>query len=122
MSALRGRQASCTMVPVALALVLGLIATGCYFGPAGVGVGAEFEVGSPPPPVRDDVVIAQPGPGFVWIGGYWDWDVAHRTYAWRAGRWERPPHGGAVWEASHYEFRQGHHYFRTGHWRTAERR
>jgi hypothetical protein len=98
------------------ALMLGVFATGCYISPA-VGVDAEYEVSGPPPAVQDEAVVVQPGPEFVWIGGYWNWDVRAKTFTWRGGRWERPPHAHAVWEAPHYELRNGHHYWRPGHWR-----
>jgi len=99
-----------------LALAVGLATLGCYVAAAGPGYGAEVEVNGPPPPVQEDVVVASPGPDYVWIGGYWDWDVGARNFVWRAGRWERPPHREAHWIAGRYEFRNGHHYFHRGHW------
>ena len=101
--------------------VIGLVVTtGCYVGVrgGGGGVGAEFEVDAPPPALQEEVVLAQPGPEYVWIGGFWDWDVGRRTYAWRGGHWDRPPHPRAVWVPSHYERRGDRHYYRRGHWRT----
>jgi hypothetical protein len=102
------------------ALALGLVvAVGSTAGCAGavVGVDAEYEVDGPPPALQSDVVVASPGPGYVWIGGAYEWDVSRKSYAWRAGRWEQPPHGKRAWEAGHYEMRNGHHYYRPGHWR-----
>ena len=99
-----------------LGCAVGLAALGCYVSAAVPGVGAEFEVGGPPPPIQEEAVIAAPGPDYVWIGGYWDWDVGVRQYVWRAGRWDHPPHAEAHWIAPHYEMRSGRHYYHPGHW------
>lgn len=105
---------------IAAGVLTGLLltTTGCYVGVRGGPVGAEFEVDAPPPVVHEEVVVARPGPEYVWIGGYWDWEVSRRSYVWREGRWERPPHARAVWVPAHYERRGNRHYFRRGHWRT----
>jgi hypothetical protein len=107
---------------IAAGMAIGLVvALGCYVAPAaGVGVGAEFEVDAPPPALQEEVVVVRPGPDYVWIGGYWDWDVGVRHYAWRPGRWDRPPHAHAVWEAPRYEKRGERHYYHRGHWRDRE--
>jgi WXXGXW repeat (2 copies) len=106
----------CRVLLMAAGLAIGLlVAAGCYVGP--VGVGAEWEVEGPPPALQEEVVVAAPGPEFVWIGGYWDWDVHVRSYVWRSGRWERPPHRGAVWVAPRYERRANRHYYHRGYWR-----
>jgi len=106
-----------------LGCAVGLAALGCYVSAAvPVGYSAEFEVEGPPPPPQEEVVVTAPGPDYIWIGGFWDWDVGVRHYVWRAGRWDRPPHAEAHWIAPHYEFRSGHHYFHRGHWDRGERR
>ncbi len=52
---------------------------------------------APPAPQYENVGYA-PGPGYVWVGGYWNW--AGGRYAWYPGRWTRPPYAGAHWTAS----------------------
>jgi hypothetical protein len=99
---------------VLAALTLGLVALGS--AGCSVGVAGEYEVGGPPPPYQDDVVIASPGPGYVWIGGDYEWNGGRKAYAWRTGRWERPPSAHAQWQKGHYEMRNGHHYYQPGHW------
>ena len=47
--------------------------------------GGEVVTVAPPAP-QVDVVIAAPGPGFFWIGGYWAW-VGGR-HVWIGGRWQ----------------------------------
>lgn len=102
-----------------LCLAAGFMIGGCYVGPASAELG--FEVDGPPPPLQDEVVITQPGPEFLWIGGFWDWDAGARHYVWKAGRWERPPRAGATWIAPHYEMRANRHYYQHGHWSNEER-
>jgi hypothetical protein len=98
-----------------VALIVGLCAAGCYVGVAVPGVEADYEVEGPPPPPQEEVVITQPGAEFIWVPGYWDWDVGVRHYAWRAGRWERE-HRGERWVAPSYQYRNNRHYYRRGHW------
>jgi hypothetical protein len=78
----------------------------------------EVEVtGAPPePPAEVEVRTPAPGPEYVWIGGEWRWGPDHR-WEWQRGRWDRRPHAGAVWRASHYEYRNGHHVYVEGGWR-----
>ena len=68
-----------------------------------------------PPPLRREVVIASPGPGFVWTAGYWSY--AGRDYVWVPGAWVRPPRARAVWVAPRWERAGGRWGFRGGHWR-----
>jgi len=70
---------------------------------------------APPPPDRVEVVGVAPGPGFVWVGGYWVWRGG--VHAWVPGTWRRPPYPGAVWIAPRWHRRYGRYYFREGHWR-----
>jgi hypothetical protein len=63
------------------------------------GVGAQVSIGvrigPPPAPRVVRVQPASPGPGFVWVEGYW-YPVGHR-YRWHNGYWTRPPYEGARW-------------------------
>jgi hypothetical protein len=67
-----------------------------------------------PPPVRVEAFGAAPGPGYVWINGYWGYSGG--GYAWVAGRWERPPHRGAKWVAGRWERKGNRWGYRAGHW------
>jgi len=42
------------------------------------------------PAPRQEVLIAQPGPGYAWVQGHWAWQGNH--WQWQAGHW----HHGAV--------------------------
>jgi outer membrane lipoprotein SlyB len=48
---------------------------------------------APPPPPVETVIVA-PGPGYVWIGGEWEW---HGRWVWIGGPWVWPPYPHAVW-------------------------
>jgi hypothetical protein len=94
----------------ALALASVMLA-GCVVAPAPRYYGDATVMVAPPPPQVEIVGVA-PAPGYVWIGGYWNW-VGGR-HEWVAGRWEagRPgyhwvPHR---WVAYHggYRLAQGH--------------
>jgi hypothetical protein len=80
----------CRAFVVSLILVTTVAAPNACASPSG-----RFYVRvAPPVPVVEAAIIA-PGPGFVWIPGYYVWDGV--AYVWVPGRWERPPHPGARW-------------------------
>jgi hypothetical protein len=75
---------------------------------------AAVNVGPPAPVVMGPGAIASPGVGWVWTDGYYDW--AGNSWAWRSGRWRRPPHPGYVWRGPTYR-RQGNGFrVNRGHW------
>src|SRR6185312_14069874 len=57
-------------------------------------VSVHVDLGAPPPP-RHEVIVASPGPDYVWVNGYWGGEPGH--YSWVGGHWDRPPHRGSVW-------------------------
>jgi hypothetical protein len=69
----------------------------------------------PPAPIVEARVVA-PGPGYIWVPGYYVWNGA--AYAWRPGRWERAPRARAVWVPGRWvrDRRRGW-YFMQGRWR-----
>lgn len=70
-----------------------------------------IEIGQPPfPRIVSTAGKVRPGPGFVWIAGYWYPVEGH--YVWRDGRWAHPPHPGDAWVPPHHD---GHRYF-PGYW------
>ena len=60
--------------------LLGLAATGCY---SSVGYYRRY----PPPPPRVEYYGVAPGPGFVWVSGYWR--PHGNNYRWVNGHWAR---------------------------------
>jgi hypothetical protein len=81
--------------------------------PAGY-VSTDVYVASDPPPLIAETIPVSPGIGFVWVGGGWVW---RDHWVWEAGRWQRPPHPGAVWYPHRFEYRNGHRVFIRGGWR-----
>ncbi|HEX3846201.1 MAG TPA: hypothetical protein VHV81_02385 [Steroidobacteraceae bacterium] len=66
-----------------------------------------------PPAPRVEVMGVAPTPGFVWIGGYWNW-VGDR-HDWVAGHWAAP-RAGYHW-VPHAWVRAGDGWrMRPGHW------
>ncbi|HXP66961.1 MAG TPA: YXWGXW repeat-containing protein [Steroidobacteraceae bacterium] len=66
-----------------------------------------------PPAPRVEVIGVAPSPGYVWIGGYWNW-VGGR-HVWVPGRWDRG-RPGYHWEA-HAWVREGDGWrMRPGRW------
>jgi hypothetical protein len=78
---------------IALALALTSLLGACVVIPAPrhYGGGGEVVTVAPPAP-QGEVVGVAPGPGFIWIGGFWNW-IGGR-HVWVGGHWEshRPGH------------------------------
>src|SRR5579862_1162512 len=72
------------------------------------------EGSAPPPPVVETVTVS-PGPGYIWVGGFWTW--RHHHWDWVSGRWAYPPRYGAVWVDAHWDHRWGRTVWVDGYWR-----
>ena len=71
-------------------------------------------VDAAPPPPAADVVVAAPGPDYVWVSGEWGWDGRG---VWVAGHWAYPPSPHGVWVSGVW-VRGPHGWYRTpGYWR-----
>jgi hypothetical protein len=86
-----------------------LFITGCGGGYVG------YYANTPPPPVRVETYGPAPGPGYVWINGFWGYRGGR--YEWNAGRWDRPPSGRRRWEAGRWDHRGDRYVWRDGRWR-----
>ena len=89
-----------------LLLIAAFVASSSLFGQVSLGV----RIGPPPRPRVVRVRPASPGPGYVWVDGYWY--ANGNRYAWHDGYWSRPPYEGAAWVAPRYEGGQ----FYAGYW------
>jgi hypothetical protein len=69
-----------------------------------------IRIGPPPRPRVVRVVPRSPGPGYVYIDGYWY--PAGNHYRWHDGYWTRPPYEGARWVGPHHDGEQ----FYAGYW------
>lgn len=79
--------------------------------------GLDYETYAPyaPPPPRQEVFMPAPGPGHVWVNGFWRWGGVR--FAWSPGQWMRPPHARAGWSAGGWYPVNGRYGFRRGQWR-----
>lgn len=96
------------VVAVAAALLAG---TGC----ASAQRGERVYVRAAPPAMRVEVVGVAPGPRYVWVPGYWNWD--RRAYVWMPGRWVVPARGYRVWRPGHWVQDRRGWYWVEGRWR-----
>lgn len=96
-----------------LLLFAAFAVTSSLYGQISVGI----HLGAPPPPRVIRVQPRSPGPGYMWVDGYWYANPGGR-YVWHSGYWTRPPYQGASWMAPRYE---GGQYY-TGYWQTPQGR
>jgi WXXGXW repeat (2 copies) len=69
---------------------------------------------APPPPLTEYIGVA-PGPGYLWIGGYYHWSGAR--WVWNRGHYSLPPRPGQRWIGARYEVRGGRRVYIRGYWR-----
>jgi hypothetical protein len=84
-------------------------------------VAAPATSDQPPPPVAEKVVVAAPGPEYVWVPGAWVWhDGGHHEdgrWIWIPGYWAVPPAPRAHWVPGYWERTPfGGRRWRDGHW------
>src|SRR5262245_38816916 len=87
-------------------LTIALVAGSMLLGQVSVGI----QIGPPPPPRIVKSHPHSPGPGYMWVDGYWY--PVNNHYVWHQGYYTRPPYEGAVWVAPRYDGRQ----FFEGYW------
>jgi WXXGXW repeat (2 copies) len=90
-----------------------LVLSAAALAMTGCAVGAWVPIG--PPDALVEVHGGFPGPGYVWIDGYWQWQ---NRWVWRPGAWARPPRAGARWEAPRWEHGRRGWRFHEGRWRS----
>jgi hypothetical protein len=97
-----------------LALVAISLFSGCVERTTYVARPGEVIVHEAPPPPQYEVIVAAPGPEFIWVPGFWAW---RDRWVWVPGHHVIRPHARAVWVPDRW-VRRGHGYVHvTGHWR-----
>ncbi len=77
---------------------------------------AQVYVRIGPPPPRREVIVAQPGPNYVWVPGYHRWEG--NAYVWVPGTWVVPPQPYYHrWVAGHWRHTWHGWVWVEGHWR-----
>jgi len=84
-------------------------------GPAAAQVDVGISVTVPPPalPVYAQPVV--PGPGYIWIPGYWAWGGPDGYY-WVPGTWVLPPEVGLLWTPGYWAWGNGVYLWHAGYW------
>jgi WXXGXW repeat (2 copies) len=77
---------------------------------------AQFEfsitIGPPPLPVYEQPPV--PGPGYLWVPGYWSYGPY--GYFWVPGTWLQPPEVGLLWTPGYWAWSDGFFVWNTGYW------
>jgi len=92
------------------AAIAALIMTAAVAAPAR----SQVYVHVGPPAPQHEVVVARPGPAYVWVPGYQSWNG--RAYVWVAGRWMMPPAGLHAWVPGRWVSSPRGWYWIPGHW------
>jgi hypothetical protein len=58
-----------------------------------------------------------PGPGYIWVPGYWAYGAY--GYYWVPGTWVLPPGVGLLWTPGYWAYRGGNYVFIDGYWGTS---
>jgi hypothetical protein len=67
-----------------------------------------------PPPLPDYQQPPDPGDGYIWTPGYWNY--ASSGYYWVPGAWVAPPYQGALWTPGYWAASSGRYAYHPGHW------
>jgi len=79
---------------------------------AQVAVGISVRIGPPVLPVY--VQPFCPGPGYIWVPGYWAYGPD--GYFWVPGTWVFPPEVGLLWTPGYWAFDDGFYAWYPGYW------
>jgi hypothetical protein len=83
---------------------------------AGVGMAkVHVYVGIAPPAPIVETRPPMPGPGYVWVPGYHNWNGS--AYVWTGGHWMTPPHAHARYLAGRWHHAHRGWYYEEGRWR-----
>jgi len=75
-------------------------------------------VGFAPPAIPVYAQPLCPGPGYVWVPGYWAWDPNVGSYYWVPGYWAVAPFVGALWTPGWWGWSGGVYVWHGGYWGT----
>jgi len=98
------RKLICGLTAAALLAILPIAAD--------AGVFVSVSVGPPLLPVYAAPPI--PGPGYVWVPGYWAWGGS--DYYWVPGTWVLPPTVGVLWTPGYWGWSDGMYVWNAGYW------
>lgn len=103
--------------PVVHLLAISLLTIGLAGCVVAVDPPHRYYVGEPvavaPPPPQVEVYGTAPGPGFVWLGGFWRWEGGR--HEWVRGHWERG-RPGERWVPHRWVHERDGWHLSEGHW------
>ena len=79
---------------------------------AQIAIGVSIRIAPPPLPVYVQPPI--PGPDYIWVPGYWAWDVD--DYYWVPGTWVLAPYPGLLWTPGYWGWSDGIYVWNAGYW------
>ncbi len=94
-------------------LLAGIVLIASVQSPAEASVAVSVTVGPPALPIYAQPLC--PGPGFIWIPGYWAWAPAFGYY-WVPGMWVPAPFAGALWTPGYWGWRDSVFIWHEGYW------
>ena len=98
----------------AAALILGAAPISGFIAPAQAQVAVAITAGVAPPLLPIYAQPPIPGPGYLWIPGYWAWNGDE--YYWVPGYWATPPAVGLYWTPPYWAWVDGVYDFYPGYW------
>ncbi|HEV8258989.1 MAG TPA: YXWGXW repeat-containing protein [Casimicrobiaceae bacterium] len=75
-------------------------------------VAVSVAIAPPAIPVYEQPLI--PGPGYIWVPGYWAWGFD--GYYWVPGTWVLAPYVGALWTPGYWGWDGGYYAWYPGYW------
>ena len=96
------------------ALILGAAPVGGFVAPAQAQVAIAVSASIAPPLLPIYAQPPIPGPGYIWIPGYWAWDGTE--YYWVPGYWAMPPAVDLLWTPGYWGWDNGVYVFNAGYW------
>ncbi|HEY6871143.1 MAG TPA: hypothetical protein VI298_00320 [Geobacteraceae bacterium] len=80
---------------------------------AQIAIGVSITIAPPALPIYVQPLC--PGPGYIWIPGYWAWDPDYGYY-WVPGTWVPAPYPGLLWTPGYWAWYDGGYVWYDGYW------
>ena len=94
-----------TMLSLMLSVALAVILSGCA---------ESIPIRTAPPPLQTYDQPHCPGPGYLWVPGYWAY--GQDGYYWVPGMWELAPEAGLMWTPGYWSWSEGEYVWHPGYW------
>jgi hypothetical protein len=100
-----GKSICAALSPCAIIAALALVLAGCA---------ETLTIHTPPPPIPYYEQPFCPGPGYLWIPGYWAY--GSDDFYWVPGMWEMAPSAGLLWTPGYWGWTDGAYIWHSGYW------